>query len=299
MNTSANQGIALITGGNRGIGFATALSLAKRNVSVILTARDAARGAASADLIRSAVAGAQVEVMGLDLASLASVRAFAAEFVARNQPIRALINNAGAIGLGKQITFTEDGFEMAFGVNHLGHFALTRLLMPALLQVTPIRVISVSSIRHMPGRGGPGARFDFDNLKGEKSYEPRMAYNNTKLANMWFAYELQRRYSEQGIVSIAACPGFVPETLGVTRSGFSRFLYLRVLGLIPGARPASTSGDELAALAVDPAYADAGGTFYASGKKIRSSAASYDEASARRLWELSEKLTGIPFSPPG
>ncbi len=293
MTHTPAQGIALITGGNRGIGYATALSLATRNIPIAFTSRDAARGAASAARIRALVPGAQVEVLSLDLASMASIRTFAAAFLARGTPLRALINNAGAIGLGKQIEFTQDGFEVEFGINHLGHFLLTHLLMPALEAWPGARVISVSSIRHIPGKGGVGARFDFDNLKGEKSYEPRLSYNNTKLANVWFAYELQRRYANHGLVSIAACPGFVPETLAVSQTGLNRFIYTRLLPLIPGARPASVSGDELAALAIDPAYAKDGGTFYASGKKIASSPASYDEASARRLWELSEKLTGM------
>ncbi|HRA54543.1 MAG TPA: SDR family NAD(P)-dependent oxidoreductase [Thermoflexales bacterium] len=293
MSIDTPQGIALITGGNRGIGYATALSLAKRNTPIIFTSRDASRGQASADTIRALVPGARVEVLSLDLASMASIRAFAAAFLIRDTPLRALINNAGAMGLGKQIEFTRDGFEMEFGTNHLGHFLLTHLLMPALEATPGSRVISVASIRHIPGKGGIGARFDFDNLKGEKSYEPRMSYNNTKLANVWFAYELQRRFGGKGLVSIAACPGFVPETLAVSRTGLAHFVYTRLLPLIPGARPAAVSGDELSALAIDPAYAKEGGTFYASGKKIASSPASYDEASARRLWELSEKLTGV------
>jgi NAD(P)-dependent dehydrogenase (short-subunit alcohol dehydrogenase family) len=295
MTNTATQGIALITGGNRGIGYATALSLAKRNIPIVFTSRDAARGQASADKIRNLIPGAQVEVLSLDLASMTSIRAFAAAILARGMPVRALINNAGAMGLGKQIEFTQDGFEMEFGTNHLGHFLLTHLLMPALLAMPSSRVISVASIRHIPGKGGIGARFDFDNLKGEKSYEPRMSYNNTKLANVWFAYELQRRFGDRGLVSIAACPGFVPETLAVSRTGLSHFIYTHLLPLIPGARPAWVSGDELSALAIDPAYAKEGGTFHASGKKIPSSPASYDEASARRLWSLSEALTGTRF----
>ena len=129
MTNTSSQGIALITGGNRGIGYATALSLAKRNIPIVFTSRDAARGQASADKIRALVPGAQVEVLSLDLASMASIRAFAAAFLARGTPLRALINNAGAMGLGKQIEFTQDGFEMEFGTNHLGHFLLTGLLL--------------------------------------------------------------------------------------------------------------------------------------------------------------------------
>lgn len=284
----------IVTGGNRGIGYATVAALAMRGAHVILTSRDAKRGEEAAAQVRAVVPNASVEVMTLDLASLANIRAFADAYLASGRPLHALINNAGAIGLGKDIHFTKDGFELEFGINHVGHFLLTKLLMPALKQAAPGRVITVSSIRHIPGKGGKGAQFDFDNLKGEKWYEPRVFYNNTKLANVWFTYELQRRHGNEGIVAIAACPGFVPQTLGATKTGVSSFFYNRVLMLIPAARTADVSGEELAVLALDPQYVHDGGKFYADGKEMRSSEASYDEAKAARLWELSEQWTRVP-----
>lgn len=153
-------------------------------------------------------------------------------------------------------------------------------------------MISVSSIRHIPGKGGVGAKFDFDNLKGEKFYEPRVFYNNTKLANVWFAYELQRRLVGSGVISVAACPGFVPETFGMTKGKVWGKLYIKALMLIPAARTAAVSGEELADLALSPAFADAGGQFFANGKAMRSSDDSYDEAKARKLWALSEQWVG-------
>ncbi|MBX7212997.1 MAG: SDR family NAD(P)-dependent oxidoreductase [Thermoflexales bacterium] len=289
----ASAAPVLVTGGNRGIGLATCHALARRGIPVLMATRDVARGETAASALRAALPGAKIDVLALDLGSQAGIRRTADKLIAEGPVPRALVNNAGAIGLGETITFTEDGFETAFGVNHLGHFALTLLLLPMLLTHAPVRVISVSSIRHMKGAAGPGARFDFDNLKGEKGYAPRMAYNNTKLANVWFAYGLHRRYASQGVLSIAACPGFVPETLGATRSGLSRFIYNRALRLIPGSRPARVSGEELAALAVDPRFETEGGTFWASGKRIPSSPESYDVALADRLWALSERLTGV------
>jgi NAD(P)-dependent dehydrogenase (short-subunit alcohol dehydrogenase family) len=283
----------IVTGGNRGIGYATALALAKRGAHVIITSRDMAKGEQSAQRIRAAVPGADVDVMQLDLAALEDIRVFAAAFLAKGLPLHALINNAGAIGLGAQIQFTQAGFELEFGINHIGHFLLTALLLPALKQAAPGRVISVSSIRHIPGKGGKGAQFDFDNLKGEKGYEPRIFYNNTKLANVWFTHELQRRHGKDGIVAIAACPGFVPQTLGATKTGVSSFFYNRVLMLIPAARTADVSGEELAVLALDPQHEHAGGKFYAGGREMRSSAESYDDAKAARLWEMSEKWTSL------
>ncbi len=292
--------VVLVTGGNRGIGYATSLELAVRGAHVLVTSRDKARGEESAQAIRAAHSQARVEVLQLDLASMSSIRRFAAGFLASGRPLHVLINNAGAVGLTGPIQFTEDGFELEFGINHLGHFLLTRLLLPLLessaTATDPARVISVSSIRHIPGKGGKGARFDFDNLKGEKWYDPRVFYNNTKLANVWFAYELDRRYRARGITSLAACPGFVPQTLGATKRGLSRWLYDRVLMLIPAARTADVSGRELADLALVPDFANSGGKFYADGKATKSSAESYDLAKAQRLWQLSEQITGLAES---
>ena len=284
--------VAIVTGGNRGIGFETAKALAARGVHVIIAARNRERGEAALASLRSAIANAQVDVMEIDLASLASVRRFAEQYQARGLPLHILINNAGYIGLDKQIHLTQDGFELEFGTNHLGHFLLTNLLLPILKASAPARVITVSSIRHMKGKAGKGADFDFGNLKGEKWYDPRIFYNNTKLANIWFAYELQRRLAGTGVTSVAACPGFVPETLGAAKTGFARWFYSKALMLIPAARTADVSGKELADLALNPEFAGVGGKFYADGKEIRSSDESYDEAKAKRLWDLSTEWTG-------
>ncbi len=288
-----NEKTVIVTGGNRGIGFAAVRALAKRGARVVMAVRDVGKGEASAAAIRAEVKDAAIDVMALDLADLASVRRFAEAYIAKGYPLHALINNAGIIGADKQIHFTKDGFESEFGINHIGHFLLTNLLLPVLKASAPARVIAVSSIRHMAGKGGTGAKFDFDNLKGEKFYEPRMFYNNTKLANVWFAYELQRRLAGTGVISIAACPGFVPETFGMTKGQFWGKLYTKALMLIPGARVADVSGEELADLALNPNFANSGGQFFAGGKAMRSSEDSYDETKARRLWELSEQWVGM------
>lgn len=286
--TDTTPKTVLITGGNRGIGFAAAQALARRGWRVILTSRGKQRGDEAAQAIRAELPNANVQALPLDLASLKDVRRFADGFLALGWQLRALVNNAGVIGSTGPIRYTADGFEEEFGVNHLGHFLLTQSLLPALKAAAPARVIVVSSIRHMPGKGGPGAKFDFDNLRGEKSYEPRMTYNNTKLANVWFAYEFNRRMAGSGVTATPICPGFVPETLGSQFGGAKKFLYTRVLRLIPGARGAQTSGEEIAAYASDPAIHI--GAFYANGKEIRSSQDSYDTVRAARLWELSERL---------
>lgn len=295
--TTMNEKMVIVTGGNRGIGFATVRALAQRGARVIMAVRDVGKGEASAAVIRAEVKDAAIEVMALDLADLASVRRFAEAYIAKGYPLHALINNAGIIGAGKQIHFTKDGFESEFGINHIGHFLLAMLLLPVLKKSAqehaPARVIAVSSIRHMSGKGGVGAKFDFDNLKGEKFYEPRLFYNNTKLANVWFAYELQRRLAGSGVISMAACPGFVPETFGMTKGKWWGKIYTKALMLIPAARTADVSGEELADLALSPAFANGGGQFFADGKAMRSSDDSYDEAKAGRLWELSEQWVGM------
>jgi len=292
---NAQQPYVIVTGGNRGIGYATVMVLAERGAHVILTARDVKRGEAAAQAIREAHPDASIEVMQLDLASLASVRRFAEMYKAQALPLHVLINNAGALGLGKPIQFTQDGFELEFGINHLGHFLLTNLLLPVLKASAPSRVITVSSIRHIPGKGGKGARFDFDNLKGETGHDPGITYNNTKLANVWFTHALQRRLDGTGVTAIAACPGFVPQTVGATKTGLSWFFYDKLLMLIPAARTADVAGRELADLALGPAVK--AGAFYADGHEMRSSDASYDDANAERLWELSEQWVGWHGAP--
>lgn len=203
----------MITGGNRGIGLMTARKLAERGCRVILTSRNVELGEQAADWIQQQVPGAEVETTQLDLASFASIHKFADAFHARGLPLHVLINNAGLMNVNKQPKFTTDGFELTIGTNHLGHFLLVHLLLPDLLRSAPARLVIVSSQTHMPGIGsGPLVDFDYDNLRAEKYYQPEVFYKNSKLANIWFGYELQRRLagrergnSEQRVSRL--CPG--------------------------------------------------------------------------------------------
>ena len=281
------QRFVIVTGANRGIGFATARKLAERGAHVVMAVRDVTRGQQAAAQIRAVLPDASLEVMALDLGWLGSVRAFADAFRASGKPLHALINNAGPVGLGREIQFTRDGFEMHFGTNHLGHFLLTNLLLPILKASAPSRVITVSSMRHTRVK-----TFDFENLRGEKSYHHSSFYDHTKLANIYFGLELQRRLAGTGVISIMACPGFVPETLVVGRSGFSRWL-MKLLERAPFARRADQAAEELAAFALDPTFTDAGGTFFSSGQERRASDLAYDETNRTRLWTLSERLTNL------
>src|SRR5512136_2783295 len=227
--------VAMITGGNSGIGFATARKLAAKGFHVILASRNQQTSAQAIARIQAGHPNASVESIPLDLASFASVRQCAAAFQAKGYALHVLINNAGGAIKGKQASFTADGFELTLGTNHLGHFLLTNLLLGDLKRSAPARVITVSSQRHIPGyAGGPGAKFDYDNLKGEKFYDSAAFYCNSKLANMWFTYELQRRLTGTGVTSNAVCPGFVPEAIGDRRtSSFDRLLYRHILPRMP------------------------------------------------------------------
>jgi len=287
--------VALITGGNSGIGFATTRKLTAKGFHVIMAARNQQTAAQAIVRIKAGQPNASVESILLDLASFASIRQCAAAFKAKGYPLHVLINNAGGSVKGKQPTFTADGFEMTFGTNHLGHFLLTNLLLDDLKRSAPARVITVSSQRHIPGYGGgKGAQFDWDNLKGEKFYDTSLFYCNSKLANMWFTYELQRRLAGTGVVSNAVCPGFVPEAIGGRRTGrLDRWLYRRILPRMPFARSLDQASASYLSAAIDPRWEKVGGKFIVDGNERASSEASYDEAQARKLWELSWRWCGL------
>jgi light-dependent protochlorophyllide reductase len=287
--------VAMITGGNAGIGFATASKLAAKGFHVILASRNQQASARAIERMRAGNPNASVESIPLDLASFAAVRKCASEFQAKGYPLHVLINNAGGSIPGKQASFTVDGFEMTFGTNHLGHFLLTNLLLNDLKRSAPARVITVSSELHNPDyAGGPKVDFDYANLKGEKYYQTQVFYRNSKLANMWFTYELQRRLAGTGVTSNAVCPGFVPEAIGDRRSSpISRFMYKQILPRMPFARSLEQASESYLYAATDPRLEGIGGKFIVDGKEKRSSDESYDEEKARRLWELSCKWCGI------
>ena len=287
--------VAMITGGNSGIGFATAGKLAAKGFHVILASRNQQTSAQAIERICAGNPSASVESIPLDLASFAAVRQCVATFQAKGYPLHLLINNAGGSVAGERASFTADGFEMTFGTNHLGHFLLTNLLLDNLKQSAPARVITVSSQKHVPGYGGKGAPdFDYDNLKGEKYYDTQVFYRNSKLANMWFAYELQRRLTGTGVTSNAVCPGFVPEAIGNRRtSALDRLMYKQILPRMPFARSLEQASSSYMIAATDPRYESVGGKFIVDGKETPSSDESYDEEKARRLWEMSCEWCGL------
>ncbi len=281
---------AIVTGASSGIGLETAKALVAAGARVILAVRDEGRGRKAA----AAMTGpAAPEILPLDLASLDSVRAFARDWA--REPVDLLINNAGVMipPLGR----TKDGFELQFGTNHLGHFALTNLLLPQFTGAG--RIVTVSSNAHWVGR------IDFDDLNWErKKYRPWRAYGQSKLANLLFTQELQRRLTEAGspVRSMAAHPGYAATNLQThAGNGASRFA-MRELGNRLLAQDAA--GGALPTLYA--ATADLPGNTYAGPKNglrgtpapCSRSAAASDEATARRLWEVSEALTGVRFPQP-
>jgi len=294
-----SQRVAMITGGNRGIGFVVAKKLARQGFRVILASRNQQSSVRAIAQIKVDNPNAIVEAIPLDLASFASIHQCAAAFQAKGYPLHVLINNAGGVVYGKQASFTVDGFEMTLGTNHLGHFLLTNLLLDQLKRSAPARVITVSSELHNPAysRSTP-PDFDYENLKGEKYYEPQVFYRNSKLANMWFAYELQRQLADTGVTSNAVCPGFVPESIAARqKSSIGKFFYARIMTRMPFARSLEQASDNCIIAATAPYFEGIGGKFIVDGKEKLSSDDSYDEQKAQRLWDTSWKWCGLDESP--
>jgi NAD(P)-dependent dehydrogenase (short-subunit alcohol dehydrogenase family) len=286
---------AVVTGATGGLGYETALALSKAGAEVILTGRDDRKGRSAIEKISHEVAGARLSYEHLDLASLASVADFATRMQAR-QPLDLLINNAGVMALPRRQT-TADGFEMQFGTNHLGHFALTARLMPLLRRASGPRVVSLSSLAHRTGF------IDFNDLQGVRVYSPWKAYGQSKLACLMFALELQRRSDAGGwnLISNAAHPGFARTNLFASGPGgllsFATDLAAPLFGhsAADGARPilfAATSPE-----ARPGAYYGPGGISELRGAPARAliMPQARDEAAAARLWKVSEQLTGTSF----
>lgn len=284
---------AIVTGANTGIGFEAARVLAERAATVVLACRNPAKANDALARLRAATKS-EVGTVRLDLASLASVREAAAELREAHGRIDLLINNAGLMmpAYGR----TEDGFEQQFGINHLGHFALTGLLLEAMLEVPGSRVVTVSSNGHRMGR------MDFGNLQWEHGYNRVSAYGRSKLANLLFTYELQRRLAAAGAATraLAAHPG-------TSRTELTRNLppLMRLGSVLYPMQSSAMGAVPMLRAATDPRarggeyYGPAGfGEFSGPAKRVRSSARSQDREAARRLWAESERLTGVSYPLP-
>jgi NAD(P)-dependent dehydrogenase (short-subunit alcohol dehydrogenase family) len=289
--------VAVVTGANSGLGYHTALELARHGAKVVVASRSDVRGKEAVARIVAEVPDADLDLRGLDLADLAGVRSFADGIQASYPSIDLLINHAG--GMAKPRQLTKDGFEMQFGTNHLGHFALTGLLLPLLLRTADARVVTVSSTAHKPGR------IDFDDLQHERSYRKWKVYSDSKLANLLFAYELQRRLtaSGSGLISVAAHPGTSGTNLVAVSAQDN---IIKRLVMPAGARLISQSAAKGALPQLYAATAPdvKGGEYFGPNgiaesfgypKRVDSIPASKDLDTAARLWSVSEELTGVGY----
>ena len=296
----------LITGGNSGIGYIAALKLARKDAKVLLGCRDQRRGETAIARIIADSPGADLELVVLDLASLDSVREVAARELDKGLPLDLLINNAGVMTPPKRLE-TKDGFELQFGTNVLGHFALTGLLMPALEQAAVSaqqdpRVVTIASIAHKRGR------INFDDLQSTKQYSPMKAYQQSKLADLLFAFELDRRLQAKGsrVISVAAHPGVSETNLFLTGDYPTYELVVRrVIGTVIGTLLNTDAEGALPTLYAAIAPDAVGGGYYGPQgfQEMRGgdvgdakvSPQARDQTAATRLWDVCQQLTGVQF----
>jgi NAD(P)-dependent dehydrogenase (short-subunit alcohol dehydrogenase family) len=273
--------VCVVTGASRGIGRAAAGGLARQGASVVLVVRRSEDGMKVSREI-SAAGGPTPEVVSADLSSQTSVRDAVAELRHRYPHLHVLINNAGIITRQRELTV--DRIEKQFAVNHLAYFLLTNLLLGQLLAGAPSRIINVSSGAHA------GATLDFDDLQGERGYDATRAYSQSKLANILFTYELSRRLRGTGVTANCLHPGVIgtkllADYMGVPVAGGA---LARTFGASP-----EEGADTILFLASSPEVEGVSGKYFERRLPRRSSPQSYDEAAARRLWQLSEQLTGL------
>ncbi|MFE1412270.1 oxidoreductase [Streptomyces sp. NPDC058746] len=290
---------AVVTGANSGIGYITARELARRGATVVLACRSAARGRAAVVRLRSEVPAAEVEFAELDLAELASVRDFATAFGTRHASLDLLVNNAGVMAL--PFGRTTDGFETQFGVNHLGHFALTGLLLPKLRAAPPgARIVNVSSGFHAL------SDIDLDDLGDEHGYRRWVAYGRSKTANLLFTHELARRFTAAGsaITAAASHPGYASSNLhsGASKlEGPSLISRMSAVGNTVIAQPTASGALPTLYAATAPGVRSddfIGPRFGWRGAPVRSWRAKWtlDDTSGEALWAASEKLTGVSYA---
>ena len=284
MTSDMTGKVCLVTGANQGIGKETAVALAWMGATVVMTSRDRAKGEAALADVRSRSGRQDAELMLADFGSFASIRQLAADFKAKHDRLDVLVNNAGAI-----ITVrgqTADGFETTFGVNHLGYFLLTNLLLDTVKASAPSRIVNVASRAHLR------SEMDFDDLNSRRGrYSAMRTYARSKLANVLFTYELARRLQGTGVTANCLHPGVVRTGFGKNNSGYAKLLF-QTFQVV--ARPFILSPEKGAAtsiyLASSPEVEGVTGKYFVDCRETQSSPASYDEGAQRKLWEVSEEL---------
>ncbi|MBI3558162.1 MAG: SDR family oxidoreductase [Deltaproteobacteria bacterium] len=274
--------LCLITGANSGVGLATAMALAKNGARVVLACRDTQRGQAALETIRANTGSRKLELMLLDLGRLQSIRDFAAEFKKKHNRLDVLVNNAGAM-LAKRTT-THDGFETTFGVNHLGPFLLTNLLLEVLKASHPARIVNVASGAHSFGW------MDFGDLQGERFYLGFKAYSQSKLANIIFTCELAERLKGSGVTANCLHPGMVDSNFANPKAGSFHWLGKLIRPLMV---TIEQGADTAVYLATSPDVEGVSGKYFYKRKAVKSSRKSRSKSAANKLWAISEKLTGL------
>jgi NAD(P)-dependent dehydrogenase (short-subunit alcohol dehydrogenase family) len=275
--------VVVVTGSNVGIGLETAVGVAERGATTVLACRNQAKAEAAAKAVTQRTWNEDVHVVALDLADLASVRKAADDIVSRWGRLDVLVNNAGGTWTQRQLT--AQGIEYTFGVNHLGHFYLTNLLLARLRADAPSRVVCVTSVGHHFTRGG----MNFDDLQSERRYEGMEAYCRSKLANVLFVRELARREAGAGVTANAAHPGWVRSSFGMDgdTTGVAGFGMRAMRPLQIGPRRGARTS---VYLATSPDVAGKTGTYWVRSKPGHMSRQARDDAAAARLWEESERL---------
>ena len=277
-----NGKTCVITGATSGIGRAAALELARRGARVVVVARDAGRGRETVSEIERSTGTGRASLLVADLASQSEVRRLASEVRRAAPRLDVLVNNAGAIHMERRVS--PDGHETTFAVNHLAAFLLTNLLLPHLRASAPARVVNVASAAHL------GGHIDFDDLMGEKGYGGWKAYAQSKLANVLFTQELARRLGADGVSANSLHPGVVATGFGKNRNGL---LSLGVRIAAPFFLSARKGAETVVHLASSPQVEGVTGKYFAKCRPAASSGESRDPEVARRLWEASERLTGL------
>lgn len=281
----------LVTGGGRGLGRAAAVQLAKSGHHVLLTARSEAAGAAVVAEVKAVKPDAHVEHRVLDLAAFASIRAFAAALPSTER-FDVIVHVAGVMQQSPTRRRSTDGFEETLAVNALAPFLLTHELLGRVGGGDgPGRIVCVSSRLHLPGSRGAPVRYNFDDPNLEREYEPDRAYKNSKLALLWFAFELARRTQKERFTVHGMCPGFVPETAAASTTGFMNIVMRYVMPMMPFATSLSAAVDSICFMATDPSLDATTGDFWAEKKPSAASAQANDLADAKRFFDWACEAT--------
>jgi NAD(P)-dependent dehydrogenase (short-subunit alcohol dehydrogenase family) len=272
----------LVTGATSGIGLATARALARQGATLISVGRDPEKGSTTVAEIRQETGNPAVEFMLADLSVLDQVRGLVDEFQGRHDRLHVLINNAGGFFLRRRES--ADGIEMTFALNYLSPFLLTNLLLETLTASAPSRIVNVSSAMHKI------AQIDLEDLEGKRRYSGAQAYGHSKLALLLFTYELARRLEGMGVTANAVHPGWVATKIGLGSGALAKILtpFMRIFASSP-----KEGAETSVYLASSPEVEGVSGKYWVDKEAVASSPASYDEAMARRLWEIGAEMTGL------